>query len=250
MKLAAKENIYLSVIVPAYNEEARITKTLELIGDYLRQQSYGYEIIVVNDGSKDNTVRAVEALAIKIANLKLIDNHNNCGKGLAVRQGMLAAAGEIRLFMDADNSAAIEEIEKLLVHLEAGNDIVIGSRHAHGAKIAMPQPFFRRFLGWGYRLLANILAGTWSIGDTQCGFKAMNDKAAQAILPRCRIDRFAFDAEILAVAGILKFKVKEVGIVWKNDFRSTVKIVSVFDMFFDLLRLRANIIKGIYDPGA
>lgn len=246
-KTSGKEKVYLSVVVPAYNEEARIPETLKAIGDYLRHQPYSYEIVAVNDGSKDNTAHVIEALIIKIANLKLINNRNNCGKGCAVKQGILAAAGEIRLFMDADNSAAIEEIKKLLPHFEAGNDVVIGSRHAPGAEIVTSQPIFRRFLGRGYRLLANILAGTWGIGDTQCGFKAMSAEAARTILPNCRINRFAFDAEILAAAKISGLKIKEVGIVWKNDLRSTVKINSVFGMFFDLLRLRVNIIKGIYN---
>jgi len=244
-----KEDVFLSVVVPAYNEEQRIPQTLNLIGDYLKKQAYTYEIIAVNDGSKDGTSGAVEALIGKVSKLKLVDNHINRGKGYVTRQGMLAARGQIRLFTDSDNSTPIEEIEKLLPFFKEGYDIVIGSRDAKGAKLDPPQPMLRRFLGEGWGLLTNIVVGTWSIADTQCGFKAMTAKAAQDILPRCKIDRFAFDPEILLLARFLKYRVKEVGIVWKNDTRSTVKASSMVKMFKDLLRIRLNQIKGLYGKG-
>jgi dolichyl-phosphate beta-glucosyltransferase len=238
--------VYLSVVVPAYNEEKRLPQALRAIGDYLSRQKYGYEIIAVNDGSKDNTAGAVESLIGKIAKLKLIDNRANRGKGYVTRQGMLAAKGQIRLFTDSDNSTPIEEVEKLLPFFKEGYDIVIGSRDAKGAKLEPPQPMIRRFLGEGFGLMSNIVVGTWGIADTQCGFKAMTAKAAQEILPKCKIDRFAFDPEILAVAKKRGLKIKEVGILWKNDARSTVKISSMFKRFFDLLRVRLNLIKGVY----
>jgi len=201
---------------------------------------------VVNDGSKDGTGRAVEALIGKVAKLKLLDNHVNHGKGYVVRQGLLAAKGQVRLFTDSDNSTPIEEVEKLLPFFKEGYDVVIGSRHAPGAKLEPAQPPIRRFLGWGWRMLANIVVGTWAIKDTQCGFKAMSAKAAAVILPKCRIDRFAFDPEILILAKAKGFRVKEVGITWKNDTRSTVKAGSMVKMFKDLLRIRANQMKGLY----
>lgn len=245
-----KKEIYLSVVVPAYNEEKRLSRTLTAIGEYLKKQSYGCEIIVVNDGSKDGTGRAAESLIGKIAHLKLIDNQTNHGKGYVVRQGMLAARGRIRLFTDSDNSTPIEEIGRLLPFFGQGYDVVIGSRDAKGAKLDPPQPLYRRFLGEAFGLLSNVFAGTWGISDTQCGFKAMTAAAAQEILPKCRIDRFAFDPEILAVAKIREFKIKEVGILWKNDTGGAIKIKSmvktIFSMFFGLVSIRANIIKGIY----
>ncbi len=246
-RIGATKEIYLSVVVPAYNEEKRLPQTLISIGDYLKAQRYNYEIIVVNDGSKDGTGRVVEELIGKIANLKLIDNCQNRGKGYVARQGMLAARGKIRLFTDADNSTPIGEVEKLLPYFEQGYDVVIGSRDAKGAKLEPPQPMIRRFLGEGFGLLTNIFAGTWGIADTQCGFKAMTARAAREILPKCEIDRFAFDPEILAIAKMREFKIKETGILWKNDPRSKVKISSMFKMFFDLLRVCANKIKGIYE---
>jgi dolichyl-phosphate beta-glucosyltransferase len=241
-----KEDIYLSVVVPAYNEEQRVPVTLEAIGAYLKTRPYTYEIVVVNDGSKDGTARAVERLIGKVSKLKLIDNQVNRGKGYVVRQGMLAARGQIRLFTDSDNSTPIQEVEKLLPFFKEGYDVVIGSRDAKGAKLDPPQPMIRRFLGEGWGLLTNIVVGTWGIADTQCGFKAMTAKAAQEIFPRCKVDRFAFDPEMLLLARMLKYRVREVGIVWKNDTRSTVKVDSMVKMFKDLIRIRMNQIKGIY----
>jgi glycosyltransferase involved in cell wall biosynthesis len=240
------KGIDLSVIVPAYNEEQRLPKTLRAIGDYLERQPYDYEIIAVNDGSKDGTARAAGGLIGKIDKLKLIDNKINHGKGYVTRQGILQARGQIRLFTDSDNSTPIEEVEKLLPFFDKGYDIVIGSRDIKGAKLDPPQPFIRRFLGRGWWLLTSFVVGTWNISDTQCGFKAMTAKAATDILPRCRIDRFAFDPEILLIARSLKYRVKEVGILWKNDPHSTVKTSSMVKMFIDLLRIRLNQIKGSY----
>lgn len=245
-EIGGKESIFLSVIVPAYNEEKRLPQTLKKIGDYLSRQNYNYEIIAVNDGSKDGTAGTVEALIGKVAKLKLIDNRINHGKGYVVRQGMLAANGRIRLFTDSDNSTPIEETEKLLPFFKEGYDVVIGSRHAPGAKLEPAQPLIRQFLGFGWRLLTNIMAGTWAIKDTQCGFKAMTGQAAQEILPKAKIDRFAFDPEILLLAKARKLKIKEVGILWRNDARSTVKVSSMFKMFLDLWRIRLNQTKGIY----
>jgi dolichyl-phosphate beta-glucosyltransferase len=243
---AANHDIYLSVVVPAYNEEQRLPRTLTAIGDYLKKQPYTYEIIVVNDGSKDGTAAAVEALIGKVGKLKLIDNRANHGKGYVVRQGMLAAKGQIRLFTDSDNSTPIEQVEKLLPYFKEGYGAVIGSRDAKGAKLEPPQPMIRRFLGEGWGLLTNIMVGTWAIKDTQCGFKAMTAMAAQEILPKCKIDRFAFDPEILALVRRAKLRIKEVGILGKNDRRSTVKVGSMVKMFQDLMRIRLNLIKGVY----
>ena len=238
---------YLSVVIPAYGEEKRITETLVAIDKYLKNQKYSYEIIVVNDGSKDDTGPVVERLIGKIKNLKLLDNRINHGKGYVVRQGMLSAHGAYRLFTDSDNSTPIEEVAKLLPYFSQGYDVVIGSRDIKGAKLEPPQPLYRRFLGRGWWLLTSIVVGTWGISDTQCGFKMMTASAATQVLPLCKIERFAFDPEILAIAKKKKLKIKEVGILWRNDLRSTVKANSMVKMFFDLLKIRSNMIKGIYN---
>lgn len=244
------DNIYLSVIIPAYGEEKRIGETLLAISRYLKSQNYNYEIIVVNDGSKDNTAKVVGGMIGEIPNLKLIDNKINHGKGYVVRQGMMEAGGFYRLFTDSDNSTPVEEVEKLLPYLSNGYDVAIGSRDIAGAKLEPPQPLYRRILGRGWWVLTSFFVGTWGISDTQCGFKAMTANAAKEIMPLCVIDRFAFDPEILLIARKKKLKVKEVGIVWRNDLRSTVKFKSMVKMFIDLVKIRLNIIRGIYDKPA
>ncbi len=240
------ENLRLSVVVPSYNEGERIPQTLKALDAYLKKQNYSYEIIVVSDGSKDDTAKVVEKQKETVANLRLIANIENHGKGYVVRQGMLEARGEYRLFTDSDNSTPIEQVEKMWPYFDQGFDIVIGSRDAKGAVLDPPQPMLRRFLGEGFGLLTNMIVGTWGIQDTQCGFKAMTAKAAEEILPLCRIERFAFDPEILAIAKLKKLKIKEIPVLWKNDTRSTVKFSSMVKMFFDLFKVRLNMIKGVY----
>lgn len=254
--------MHLSVIIPAYNEEKRIPKTLAEIDKYLRNQKYDYEIIVISDGSKDKTGEVVKGLLPKIKNLRLIDNKKNHGKGYVVRQGLLEAKGDYRLFTDADNSTSVDQVEKMWPYLkgacpesaegacpepaEGGYDIVIGSRDAKGAVLDPPQPFKRKVLGDIFRLLTQIICGTWGILDSQCGFKGFTKKSAEAILPKCKIDRFAFDPEILILAGKSGYKIKEIPINWKNDPESKVKFSSMLKMFKDLFRIRLNLIKRVY----
>lgn len=244
--------IYLSVIIPAYNEERRIPKTLKEIDKYLRIKAYDYEIIVVNDGSKDRTAEVVKKLIRDpipvIKNLRLIDNKVNYGKGYVVRQGMLEAKGECRLFTDADNSTSIDHLEKMWPYFKGGYDIVIGSRDVKGATLDPPQPFLRKMiLGKGFRLLSQIICGTWGILDSQCGFKCLTKKSTENIFPRCRINRFAFDPEILVISQKLGYKIKEIPAYWKNDPESKVKFKSIIKMALDLLKIRWNLITGKYD---
>lgn len=239
--------MYLSVVVPAYNEENRLPKTLIKIDEYLREQSYDYEIIVVSDGSKDNTAGAVRDLQPEIANLKLIDREENRGKGFSVRQGLMEAKGEVRLFTDADNSTSIDQVEKILPWFGKGFDIVIGSRDVKGAVIANPQSWIRRKLGDIFNLFVQVIVGLLGTWDTQCGFKAFSAKAVNDILPRCKIDRWAFDPEILKVGKKLGYKVKEIPIVWVNDPESRVKLKGIIKMGFDLLKIRWNLITRKYN---
>lgn len=238
--------MYLSVIIPAYNEEKRLPKTLAEIDKYLKEQNYDYEIIVVSDGSKDNTAKVVRELEPKIANLRLIDNKENHGKGFVVRQGLVEAKGEYRLFTDADNSTSVDQVEKLLPYFKQGYDIVIGSRDVKGAVLANPQPWYRRFIGNIFNLLVQVIVGLWGIWDTQCGFKAFSVKAVNDIAPRCRIDKWAFDTEILKVGKKLGYKIKEVPIIWINDPESKVKFKGMVKMGFDLLKIRWNLITNKY----
>lgn len=164
----------LSVIIPAYNEEKRLPKTLREIDKYLSLQSYDSEIIIVNDGSKDRTAEVVREMMPEIKNLRLIDNKENHGKGYVVRQGMLEAKGDYRLFTDADNSTSIDHVEKMWPLLEKNYDVVIGTRDSRDdkeAKQAVPQPAWKRFLGDIGNIGIQVLV-VWGIWDTQCGFKA------------------------------------------------------------------------------
>lgn len=237
----------LSVIIPSYNEEQRLPKTLQEVDAYLKQQSsYDYEIIVVNDGSKDNTAGVVEAMKGEITNLRLIDNKENHGKGWVVRQGMLEAKGDLRVFMDADNATSIDQVEKMWPEFEQGYDVVIGSRDIKGAVIAVRQSWFRQLLGEIFNLIVQVMAGLWGIWDTQCGFKGFTREAAEAIFPRCKINRWAFDVEILAIAKKLGLKIKEIPVRWVNDAQSKVKFMGMVKMLSEVLQIRLNMITKKY----
>lgn len=244
-----QKEIFLSVVIPAYNEENRLPKTLKSIAEYLPRQQYAWEIIVVSDGSKDGTARVVREAQERIPNLQLIDNKENHGKGYVVRQGLLAARGAWRLFTDADNSTSIDQVEKMLPWRNQGYDIVIGSRDVKGAVLNPPQPWIRQMvLGEGFKLLRKILVGMWDLQDTQCGFKGFSARAVEDIFPRLHIDRWAFDVEILAVAKKLGYKIKEIPIVWMNDPKSKVKISGMIKMLLEILQIRLNLLRNVYPP--
>ena len=239
--------MYLSIIIPAYNEERRLTKTLLALDQYLRKQNYKYEILVVSDGSQDKTIEVGKSLVSRINNLVVSGYQVNRGKGYAVRFGMLKAKGDYRLFVDADNSTSIDQVEKLLPYFSQGYDLVIGSRNAPGAILDPPQPWIRRVIfGGGFKMYRKLIVGLWSLEDTQCGFKCFSKRAVESIFPRCQIDRFAFDIEILLVAHLLGYKMKEVAVCWKNDLESKVGFKSIFKMALDLIKIRINLFKGIY----
>lgn len=240
-------SIKLSVVIPAYNEEKRLPKTLEQINKYLIKQNYDYEIVVVSDGSKDKTAEVVRSLQPKIKNLKIIDNKENHGKGYVTRQGLMEAKGEYRLFTDADNSTSIDQIEKMWPEFGKGFDVVIGSRDIEGAILDPPQPWLRKvILGEGFKLYRKIILGLWRVEDTQCGFKCFTRKSTEKVLPKCKIDRFAFDPEILVLAKKAGFKIKEIPIIWKNDLESKVNFKSIIKMALDMIKIRMNLIKRIY----
>ncbi|MEK7151142.1 MAG: dolichyl-phosphate beta-glucosyltransferase [Patescibacteria group bacterium] len=232
--------MYLSVVIPAYNEEKRIGKTLLSVNEFLSRQNYDYEVLVVNDGSNDGTAALVSDLSARINNLRLIDNNENHGKGWVVKQGMLQARGEYRLFMDADNSTTVDQIEGFLPYFSQGYDIVIGSRRIKGANIAVKQAWFRDFLGGVFRFVVHILVPL-RVTDSQAGFKCFSLKAAEAIFIKQTIFRWAFDVEILAIASKMNFKIKEAPIKWINDGDSKVKISGMIKMLFEVLRVRFNL---------
>ncbi len=234
---------FLSIVIPAYNEERRLPSTLRAIDNYLKQQNYNYEIIVVNDGSIDKTEQVLLSLKSQISNLRIINNKINKGKGAVVKQGMLASTGRYRLFTDADNSTPIEQAGKILFWLEKGYDVVIGSRDIKGAVLNPPQPFLRRLSGQLFRLFRKFVLDLWKIRDTQCGFKAFSMKAADDIFSRLKTKGFLFDVEALLLAKKLGYRIKEVGIYWKNDLESKVTFRSAIEMGIGLFRLRRQLSK-------
>ena len=236
---------YLSVIIPAYNEAERITSTLFDIDKFLSQAEYSYEIIVVNDASKDNTAVVVDKLMPVIKNLHLIDNAENKGKGGVVAQGMMSAKGNIRLFMDADNSTQIEEFAKLQPFFKEGYKVVIGSRAISGASVELYQPLLKRILGRAGNLFIRIMAVP-NVKDTQCGFKAFTEDAAERIFSRLTITRWGFDVEVLAIAKLLGYKIKEVGITWTNDTRSHVKASAYLKVLLEVIKIRFNLWRKVY----
>lgn len=239
---------FLSVIIPAYNEEKRLPITLLAVDKYLSEQAYPYEILVVNDGSGDNTVNVVKSFEAMIRNLRCIGYEKNRGKGYAVRFGMLKARGKYRLFTDSDNSTSVDQIEKLIPYLKPRGDcdVVIGSRAAKGHKILVHQPFYREMIGKAGKKLIQTMAVP-GIQDTQCGFKCFTAKSAERIFQKQTIERWGFDFEALAIARLLGYKIKEIPIVWANDCESKLSKKAMFAMFRELLRVRMNLWRRVYD---
>jgi dolichyl-phosphate beta-glucosyltransferase len=237
---------FLSIIVPAYNEAERIPKTLLDMDRQLDGAGYSYEIVVVNDGSKDNTAEVVKNMTKAVRNLKLIDLRENSGKGGAVRQGMLLSAGSIRLFMDADNSTSIDQFEQMMPFFKQGYEVVIGSRAIRGAKLDPPEPLYRRIVARVLNLVVQIflLPGIW---DTQCGFKAFTEDAAQKIFMQANIAGWGFDVEALSLAKKRGYRIKEVPVHWVNDIRSHVKFSAGLQFLAEVAIIRWRLWRGAYD---
>lgn len=241
--------MYLSWIIPAYKEEKRIEKTLREVDRYLRQKQFsgGYEILVLDDDSPDNTPRIIRRLQNEIPNL-FLHSIEHKGKGRAVREGVLRAQGEIRLFSDADNSTRPDYFDTMIPLFEKGYDCVISSRHprdAVGARQEIAESLPRRLAGTAGNYLIQLLAvpGIW---DTQNGFKAFTARAAKEIFSRLTIDGFAFDIEVLALARVLGFRIGIVPVLWKHDQDSKVTLKSYVQVLRDVFRIRWNLITNKY----
>ena len=229
----------LSLIVPAYNEAKRVEKTLKRIKEYLAGQNYPYEVVVVVDGATDKTAELAQNFCSDWPQLKVINNKINHGKGYVVRQGMLAAKGEIRVFSDADNSTDIRHLEKLLPKFQEGFEVVIGSRDYRdviGATQAVPQSVLKRFLGDLGNLFIQFLAvpGIW---DTQNGFKGFTDRAAERIFSKTIINRWAFDVEVLAIARKFGLKIGIIPVYWENDAQSHVKLSGYLNALWETVKI-------------
>jgi len=241
-----------SIVVPAYNEGQRIAGSLEKILAFVAQQQWEAEVIVVNDGSRDNTAAIVGEFSRGHASVRLLENPGNRGKGYTVRHGMLEAAGDLLLFTDADLSSPIEEARKLFEAIAGGADIAIGSRWLQAELQKERQPLYRQLFGRIFNLLLRLILGL-RFKDTQCGFKAFTRPAAQAIFARQLINRWGFDPEVLFLAPKLGFRVHEIGVQWSHDERSKINpVTDGFKMFLELLKIRWNDLTGRYekrDPG-
>ena len=237
----------LSVVLPAYNEVHRIERGVQEVLDYLARESIDGEVIVVDDGSTDGTMEALAAIANAHANVHTLSHESNRGKGAAVRTGVAAAGGDRILFTDVDQSTPMAEWPRLAAALDAGHDVVLGSREVVGAVRVVPQPWYRRSMGYVFMLLRGCVVLPGFI-DTQCGFKAFTAEAARLIFARARLDGFCFDVEILAIADHHHLEVAEVPVHWTDDPRSSVSPLSdSLRMLADLFRIRRNRNRGLYD---
>lgn len=234
--------VKLSIIIPCYNEEKRIGSTLDTWLAYLKSKKWSFEIIVVNDGSKDNTEEVVK----NFNEIKLLAHKPNYGKGYAVRRGILEANGEYILFCDADLSTPVEEIENLIKYVK-NYEVVIASRALKESKVKALQS--RKLLGRSFNFLVNLFAVP-GIKDTQCGFKLFRRDAAKKIFSKQLINGWAFDVEVLFLAKKLGFKIKEVPIRWQHFEHDEAGTISpprqVFKMFREILGIRWNSITGKY----
>lgn len=236
----------LSVIIPAYNEQKRIGATLDQLSEYFKRQDYEAEILVVNDGSSDDTSGLVMEKSKTIPELRLIENDRNRGKGYTVKQGISMAKGEVVLFFDADASTPIDQVEKFWPRFESGYDICIGSRSLPESDVVVHQPWFRETMGRFFNLLVRIFAVGGFI-DTQCGFKAFSAQAAKIIFPKQRLSGFGFDVELLFIAKKYGKKVAEVPVRWIDSPDSRVHpIADASKMFLELLAIRYNDFVGRY----
>lgn len=245
----------LSVVIPAYNEGPRIESAIMATAQYLAMLPLSWELIVVNDGSRDDTQagaeRAARALAPQVAGLaahhiQVLQHPRNLGKGAAVRTGVLASAGQFILFCDADGATPMEELAKFLPALQQGADVVAGSRRIAGAQVRRHQPRFREFAGCLYTWLANLVLGT-QVSDFTCGFKALRRPAAQAIFSRMCVNRWSFDAELFFLARRLGFRTVEVAVTWADQPQTKVRMVrDAVTSFAELLVIRGRAFAGAY----
>jgi len=242
-----KRDIQLSIIIPAYNEENRLPGTVKAVTDWMGRQNYSYEIIIVDDGSTDNTVSKIRELNKTSGHpLTLLSLSSNQGKGTAVREGMLHACGRFRLFMDADHQIDIRELEAFIPHFDEYR-VIIGSKYARdinktGARISAIRKFVSRLGNCIIRLLFNL-----KVRDTQCGFKVFPGSLAEHLFRLQKVSGFAFDVEIIALSALYKMQILELPITLKDTNESRVRtFTDSIKVFRDLLKIKLNIWKKNY----
>ena len=241
--------VHLSVVIPAFEEVARIGPTLEQVRSYLQGQAFDSEVVVVVDGSRDGTLALVRAAMAGWPALKVLENDTNRGKGYSVRRGMLEARGRYLLFSDADLSTPIAEVGRLIAALEAGGDIAIGSRALAGSDVRVRQAWWRQSMGRVFNHIVRLVAVS-GFRDTQCGFKCFRRDTARRLFALQRITGFSFDVELLWIARRLGYRVVEVPVTWVNDPSSRVSpVTDSLRMLVDLARLRYYDLRGAYRAG-
>lgn len=242
--------MYLSVIIPAYKEGERIGTTLLEMESYFSRQTYLYELLVIVDGSCDNTAEVVRNYGSQVRNLRLIENEENHGKGYVVRQGLLEAKGKYRLFTDADGSTAISHLDTFLPEMEKeGIGMVIGSRDLPDSFIQVHQAKYKEFLGNMGNWAIRIVLGLWSFPDTQCGFKLVRGDVADRVARRMVVDRFGFDFEMIILAKKLGYAIVQLPVRWMNEEGSTVKLFGpngYVQVFVDLFKTKWRLCTGKY----
>jgi glycosyltransferase involved in cell wall biosynthesis len=237
----------LSIVIPAYNESARIELTLDRVMACVAKQGWDAEVLVVDDGSTDATPKIVQAWMERHPGLHLIQNEGNRGKGYSVRNGLLQAEGEVVMFTDADLSAPMEEAELLLAAIADGADVAIGSRWMDKTRQTIHQPLYRKFFGRCFNWVTRVVMGL-PFKDTQCGFKAFKRPVAQVIFRLQRIERWGFDPEILFIARKLGYDIREVPVTWGHDERSRMSYLrDGMKMLEEMATIRANSMAGRYD---
>lgn len=241
-----KAPAYLSLVIPAFNEDRRIGQSLDRILSFFRGQSYTFEIIVVDDGSTDRTIEVVRGFAVSEPAIRVEPQPRNCGKGEAIRKGMLLAGGKYLFFSDADLSVPIEAVPDFLSRLEAGYEVAVGSRRIEGAVIEVHQPMHRELMGKVFTRVSNLILGL-GLKDFTCGFKAFRRDAARDLFSRQRLGGWSFDSEILYLAKRKGYRVAEVPVVWRNDEATKVRLGrDVVRSFVDLWSIRINHALGKY----
>ena len=238
---------YLSLVIPAYNEEKRLPNTLGIVNEYFKGKSYNYEIIVVDGGSLDRTSKITKEFQKVNPRIKLIRLPKNQGKGFHVRTGILNSYGKYIIFADADSSIPVYELEKLLYYLENNYDLAIGSRRLIESTIVQPQNWLRRQMGKIYNKFTKLI-GLKKIKDVPCGFKGFKKESAKRIFSKIKLSGFSFDAEVLYLAQKFNYKIKEVPIEWKHSAGSKVRLWSdPFLMTIDLIKIKIYDWLGYYD---
>jgi len=235
-----------SIVIPAYNEIARLPATLQSVVDCIRERGWSAEVIVVNDGSTDATAKVVQDFARNAPEVRLLENPVNRGKGFSVRAGMLAALGEVVLFTDADLSAPIEEVEHLFAAIASGADIAIGSRWLEKGRQTHRQPLYRQFFGRCFNAVIRAVMGL-KFADTQCGFKAFTREAAQTVFQLQTIERWGFDPEMLFIALKRGFWIIEVPVSWAHDERTRMSYLKDgMKMLQEIAIIRWRAFRGLY----